>query len=74
MSFHLPHVRILGTHQCGKDHREAFKNPSKQHGVSCRSDYLERVVFSLSHKIKSDYYGGNHYVYIEGIALDNCNA
>ena len=27
LSFHLPHVRILGTHYCVNTRREAFKNP-----------------------------------------------
>ena len=34
----------------------------------CR-DYADRVVASLAHQIQSEYYGGNIYVYIEGIAL-----
>ena len=38
-SFHLPHVRILGTNHCGNTLREAFKRYSKNQDVLCRRDY-----------------------------------
>ena len=25
LPFHLPHVHIIGTHQCGKEHHDEFK-------------------------------------------------
>ena len=32
------------------------------------------MVASFLHQIKSEYYGRNWYVYIEGIVLENCSA
>ena len=40
----------------------------------CRRDYYERVVASFPHQIKSEYYGRNIYVSIEGIGLENLSA
>ena len=37
----------------------------------CHGDYSERVVASFSHQTKSEYYGGNLFVSIDGIALEN---
>ena len=39
LAFHFPHVRILGTHHCGKERHKAFKFWSKEHDILCRSDY-----------------------------------
>ena len=40
----------------------------------CRCEYAERVVASFTHQIKSEYYGENRSVSIEGIALGNFSA
>ena len=42
--------------------------------VICRRDYANRVVASFANQIKSDYYDGNKYVSIEGIALEHFSA
>ena len=39
-----------------------------------RCAYSERVVDSFSHQIKSEYYGGNISVSIQGIALEHFSA
>ena len=44
MAFHLPHVRILGTNNCGEIRRTAFKQRELFQDVICRRDYTERVV------------------------------
>ena len=44
MDFHFPHVRILGTHQCGRERRENFKYWDSFKDVLCWRDYTERVV------------------------------
>ena len=74
LAFHLPHVRILGTDHCGELRRTAFKRRELFQDVLCRRDYAERVVVSFSNQIKSDYYGGNRSVSIEGIALEHFSA
>ena len=74
LAFHLSHVRILGTHHCGKELREAFKRQGNLHDVLCYSGYEEQVVSIFSHKIKSEYYDGNRSVYIDGIALEHFSA
>ena len=53
MAFPLPHVRIIGTHHCGKERFAVFKCWIKQHDVLCQSDYAERIVSSFKHQIKS---------------------
>ena len=40
----------------------------------CRNDYYERVVATFSHQIKSEYYGENLYMSIEGIVLEHFSA
>ena len=40
----------------------------------CHKYYAELVVASFSHKIQSEYYDGNSYVSIEGIALEHFSA
>ena len=72
--FQIPHVQILGTNHCGEYCRTAFKLRESFQDVLCRRDYAERVVASFPHKIKSEYYGGNISVSIEGIALEHFNA
>ena len=42
--------------------------------ILCCRDYSERVVLSFANQIKSEYYGGNRSVSIEGIALENFSA
>ena len=74
LAFHLPHVRILGTNHCGKLRRTAFKRRELFQDVLCRRDYAERVVESFANKTQSEYYGGNRYVSIEGIALEHFSA
>ena len=74
LAFHLPHVCILGTHYCVKECHAAFKCRRKQYDVLCRCDYSECIVSSFSYQIQSEYYGGNRYVSIEGIALEHFSA
>ena len=71
LTFHLPHVLIIGTHHCGKEHREEFKCRIKQHDILCQRDYAERILSSFPHKLQSEYYGVNWSVSIKVIVLDN---
>ena len=54
--------------------RIAFKRRESFQDVICCRDYAERVVSSFANQIQSEYYGGNRYVYIEGIVLEHFNA
>ena len=69
LAFHLPHVRIIGTNHCCEMRRTSFKQRELFQDVLCCRDYAERVVARFSNKFQSEYYGGNRYVSIEGIAL-----
>ena len=51
-----------------------FKYSEQSKDVICSRDYAERVVASFSHKIQSDYYGGNIYVSIERNTLEHFSA
>ena len=70
LAFHLPHMRILGKNHCGEMQCTDFKRRELFQDVLCRRDYTERLVARFSNQIQSEYYGGNIYVYIEGIALE----
>ena len=72
--FHIPHIQILGKNHCGDSRQTAFKRRKSFQNVLCRRDYAERVVASFAHQIQSTYYGGNRYVSIEVIALENFNS
>ena len=74
LAFHLPHVRILGTNHCGEMRRTAFKQSELFQDVLCRRDYAERLVARFDNQIQPEYYGGNRYVSIEGIALEHFSA
>ena len=51
LSFHLPHVRILGTNHCGEMQRTAFKRRELFQYFLCRRDYSEMVVASFYNQI-----------------------
>ena len=53
--FHLPHMRIIGMHNCDKERRGIFKCQGKQHNVLCQNDYVEGIVSSFAHQIQSEY-------------------
>ena len=74
LAFHLPHVRILGTNQCGELRCTAFKRRALFRDVLCCRDYVERVVASFANQIQSEYYGVNRAVSIEGIILEHFSA
>ena len=59
ISFHLPHVHILGTNHFGNTHREAFKHSRASQYVLCCRDYYGILVASFSHQLKHEYYSGN---------------
>ena len=71
LAFHLPYVRILGTNHYGELRCTAFKRRELFQYFLCRRDYAERVVTRFSHQMKSEYYGENRSVSIEGITLEN---
>ena len=54
LSFHLTHVRILGTNHCGEMWRTAFKQRELFQDVLCSRGYAERLVTSFANKIKSE--------------------
>ena len=74
LNFNIPHLQILSTNHCGESRRTAFKLHKSFQDMLRRSDYAERLVVSFSHQIKYEYYGGNRYVSIEGITLENFNS
>ena len=47
LAFHFPHVRILKTHHCGKECREAFNFRGNLHDVLWRRGYVEWLVSSF---------------------------
>ena len=53
LTFHLPHVSIIGTNHCGAMRRTAFKRRELFQDVLCRRDYYERVVARFAHQIQS---------------------
>ena len=44
LEFHLTHVRILGTHHCGKEFHDVLKCRGNLHDVLWRRDYADRLV------------------------------
>ena len=58
----------------GERRRIDFKGRELFQDVIFLRDYAERVVTSFANKIKSEYYGGNISVSIEGIALQHFSA
>ena len=43
----------------------------QENNYLCQRDYAERIVSSCAHQTQSEYYGGNRFVSIEGIALEH---
>ena len=52
-AFHIPHVQILSTNQCGNSLQTAFKRRELFQYVLCRRNYDENLVASFPHKIQS---------------------
>ena len=74
LAFHFSRFRILGTHHCDKERSDAFKRQVNLHDVLCRFYYADRVVSIFAHQFQSQYYDGNIYVSIEGIASEHSSA
>ena len=74
LTFHIPHVCILGANQCGKLRRTAFKHFKLFQDDLCCFDYFERLVASFARQIKPEYNSGNMSVSIEGISLEHFSA
>ena len=51
LAFCLPHVRTLGTNNCGEMQRKAFKRRELFQDVLCCRDYAEKVVAIFANKI-----------------------
>ena len=64
LAFHIPHVQILGTNNCGDSRPPLFKRRESFQDVLCCRDYAERVVASFYHQTQPEYYGGNRFVSI----------
>ena len=54
LSFHIPHVQIMGTNHFGESHWTVFKRRKSFQDVLFRRDCGERVVDSFSHQIRSE--------------------
>ena len=54
LTFHLPHMRILGTNHCDEMERTAFKPRELFQDVLYSRDYAERVVASFANQIQSE--------------------
>ena len=50
LAFHIPHVQILGTNNCGESCRTAFKRSKSFQYVICCRDYVEMLVDSFLHQ------------------------
>ena len=74
IEFQLPHVNISGTNDCGNTLSEAFKRCISFQDVLCCRDFSKIVVASFAHQIKSEYYGVNQYLSIEGISMEHFSA
>ena len=59
---------------CGDSRVTEFKLHELFKDVLCRRDYADRVVAKFPLQIKSEYYGGNRSVSIEGIELEHLSA
>ena len=66
----MPHVRILDTLHCGKEHYKAFKCQGLFQYLLQQIDYVEHMLACFANQIFSEYYGDNWYVSVEVIVLE----
>ena len=52
LAFHLPHVRILDTNQCGEMRRNALKRRELFQDVLSCHDYADMIVASFDNQIQ----------------------
>ena len=52
LEFHILHVQVLVSNQCGDSRLTTFKHRKSFQDVLCRRDYYERLVSSFSHQIQ----------------------
>ena len=73
LAFHLPHVRMLGTNNCGKMCREYFKARQDKKDVITRRDYAEQLTEKFPVQIQCQHFGGNRSLSMEGVAVQHFN-
>ena len=54
MEFYFPRMRILGTHNCGKERHDVFKLQFNLRCALFRRDYVDTVVSSFAHQINQN--------------------
>ena len=74
LALQFTHLNIIVTCHCGNTCREVFKHCAACQDVLYHRNHAERVVASFLRQIKSEYYGGNISVYIEGGAVEHFSA
>ena len=61
----------MGNHHSGKESHEEFHRRGSYKDSKFYHDYVERLVETFDHQIQYEYYGGNVFVSMELISLEN---
>ena len=70
LSFHLAHVRILGSMECGKTINDCFRANASKNNIEFKKDYAEKFTEVTGIEIYSKNWGGKRKLPMEGIAVE----
>ena len=70
LSFHLAHVRIIGSMECGKTINDFFHNNASKNNIKSKKYYAEKSRETNGIEIQSQHWGGNRKLSMEGIAIE----
>ena len=59
LSFHLAHVRILGSTECGNTRNDCFRANTSKNNIKFKKDYAEKSSEATGIEIQSQHWGGN---------------
>ena len=71
LAFHSAYVKISSTNNCGKQQRKVFNRIRSKKDVKTGRHFSEIFTATCFNRNKSECYGSNQSVSIEGISVDS---
>ena len=70
LSFHLAHVRILGSMEYRKTINDCFHDNALKNKIKSKKYYAEKISETTGIEIQSQHWGGNRQFSMEGITVE----
>ena len=69
-SFHLDHVSIIGSTECGKTRTDCLRAIIHQTNIKLKKDHVEKFSEATGTEIQSQNWGGNRQFSMEDISVE----